>query len=292
MNLKHYLRRTFSLNFLVYQNHSLIWAFLDYQISNRNVNIHDYLVEKSISSVELLIESQMEEFNHVCYFGEFWARRKLSFASITLSWHLPIAMMRTQKNSYDLLEKSTSTKKLLIDTCEGLVKHVVLKKYEFINWVTLKLEAPFAVSGLSGIQETEKKRKYFWWFSSWKNMSIESLMEEVKQPHLDKLQLQKRDLFFLIAFSVIWPAKIQKRRKQLTMFLSKSPAEVKNYPPWKWTDGLSFAQNWVSTSNKSIPYAFLACRNHETKYSSQIITEVSLKNQNTKETNTKKLKEV
>ena len=74
----------------------------------------------------------------------------------------------------------------------------------------------------------------------------------MKQPHLDKLQLQKRDLFLLVAFSVIWPAKIQKRRKELTIFLSKGPAEVKNYPPSKWTDGLSFAQNWVSTSNKSI----------------------------------------
>ena len=58
-------------------------------------------------------------------------------------------------NSYDLLEKSTSTMKLLIDTCEGRVKHVVLKKYEFKNWVRSKLEAPFAVSGLSGIQGTE-----------------------------------------------------------------------------------------------------------------------------------------
>ena len=106
MNLKHYLRRTFSLNFLVYQNHFLIWAFLDYQISNRGVNIHDYLVEKSISSVELLIESQMEIFNHVCYFGEFWARRKPSFVTITLSWNLPLVTMRTQKQTVTIYLKN------------------------------------------------------------------------------------------------------------------------------------------------------------------------------------------
>ena len=230
-------------------------------------------------------------------FGEVWVWKPRSAIIIGSFGIFGLSGLECWEIIDDFFEKFSSGKKLLIETAAGAVKWAVRKKHKNECRDMSMLSAVFGNFVESKLRKMKKIEKLLLWYFSASTLTllVEFLIEEVKPIVNEKIELEHR---IYLKFWKKFELEISQRKEQSRIIFDRKVLfkyKTADWDPDEKNELTSLGENEFRHLAKSKLFAFLACMEYETRYSSIDVSEfffefMFLRNRNTKEIDNKKPK--